>query len=86
MYYDYGQPDLTTILTSVFNALFQNVQMRKVKPADYKLFQAADLICTMELTNDKAERNALSKSELEFFHSARDFKKNLYKQLRKKML
>lgn len=86
VYYDYGQPDLTTILTSVFNALFQNVQMRKVKPADYKLFQAADLICTMELTNDKAERNALSKSELEFFHSARDFKKNLYKQLRKKML
>ena len=86
VYYDYGQPDLTTILTSVFNAPFQNVQMRKVQPDDYKLFQIADLICTMELTNDKAERNALSKSELEFFHSAHDFKKNLYKQLKKKML
>ena len=58
--------------------------MRKVQPADYKLFQVADLICTMELTNDKAERNAFSKSEREFFHSARDFRKNLYKYLEKK--
>lgn len=85
-YYDYGQAQLTKILSSVFSKLFSNVEMRKVQPADYKLFQAADLICTMELTKDKAERNALSKSELEFFHSARDFKKNLYKYLEKKKL
>ncbi|MBR1640080.1 MAG: DUF3800 domain-containing protein [Treponema sp.] len=86
IYYDYGQSELTKIILSVFSSLFPNVEMRKVKPADYKLFQVADLICTMELTNDKAERNALSKSELEFFHSARDFKKNLYKYLVKKKL
>ncbi len=86
VYYDYGQPNLTTIITSVFNALFSNVEMRKVQPADYKLFQVADLICTMELTKDKADRNAFSKSELEFFHSARCFKKNLYKNLEKKKL
>ena len=85
-YYDNGQNELTKILTSVFTTLFSNVEMRKVKPVDYKLFQVADLICTMELTNDKAERNAFSKSELEFFHSPHDFKKNLYKQLEKKKL
>lgn len=85
-YYDYGQTELTKIILSVFSSLFSNVEMRKVKPADYKLFQAADLICTMELINDKAEHNALSNSEKEFFHSARDFKKNLYKQLEKKKL
>ena len=85
-YYDYGQSALTKIIISVFNALFPNVEMRKVSPVDYKLFQVADLICTMELTNDKANRNALSKSELEFFHSARDFKKNLYKYIEKKKL
>lgn len=85
-YYDYGQAELTKIILSVFSSLFANVEMRKVKPADYKLFQVADLICTMELINDKAERNALSNSEKEFFHSARDFKKNLYKQLEKKKL
>ena len=85
-YYDYGQSELTKIIISVFNTLFPNVEMRKVKPADYKLFQVADLICTLELTNDKAKRNMLSKSELEFFHSARDFKKNIYKYIEQKKL
>ena len=42
--------------------------------------------CTMELTKDKADRNAFSNSELEFFHSARDFRKNLYKNIEKKKL
>ena len=85
-YYDNGQHELTKILIAVFTALFSNVELRKVKPVDYKLFQAADLICTMEMIKDKADRNAMSKSELEFFHSARDFKKNLYKQIEKKKL
>ena len=60
--------------------------MRKVQPADYKLFQVADLICTMELTKDKADKNAFSNSEIEFFGSVRDFKKNIYKQIEKKKL
>ena len=85
-YYDYGQSELTKIIVSVFNALFSNVEMRKVSPVDYKLFQVADLICTMELTKDKADKNALSNSEIEFFGSARDFKKNIYKQIEKKKL
>ena len=86
VYYDNGQQQLTKILNSVFSTLFSNVEFRKVQPSEYKLFQVADLICTMELTNDKAERNAFSKSEQEFFHSPRDFRRNLYKQLLKKKL
>ena len=86
IYYDYGQSELTKIILSVFSSLFSNIEMRKVSPADYRLFQVADLICTMELTKDKADRNAFSNSELEFFHSPRDFKKNLYKCLEKKKL
>lgn len=85
-YYDYGQSNLTKIITSVFTALFNNVEFRKVQPADYKLFQVADLICTIELTKDKADKNSLSHSEIEFFGSARDFKKNIYKQIEKKKL
>ena len=46
----------------------------------------ADLICTLELTKDKADKNLLSKSETEFFHSAKDFKKNIYKQIEKKQI
>ena len=86
VYYDYGQSELTKIITSIFTTLFTNVSFRKVQPADYKLFQVADMICTMELTKDKAERNEFTKSESEFFHSPHDFKKNLYKQLAKKKL
>ena len=76
VYYDNGQVELTKILTSLFNALFGNIEFRKVKPVDYKLFQVADLICTLELLNEKLITSSFTRSELEFFHSARDFKKN----------
>lgn len=86
IYYDNGQIELTKILTSVFNTLYAHVEFRKVKPVDYKLFQAADLICTMELLAEKADTNSFSKSEQEFFYSVRDFKKNYLKPLLKKHL
>ena len=86
VYYDNGQTELTRIITSVFNTLFTDVEMRKVKPVDYKLFQVADLICTVELLAEKAEHNEFTKSELEFFGTVRDFKKNYLKHIRKKKL
>jgi hypothetical protein len=75
VYYDYGQRELTHILGSVFNAVLSNVEFKKVAPADYKLFQAADMLCTLELLSEKAKHKILSNSELAFFSSA----KNLYK-------
>ena len=86
IYYDNGQVELTKILTSVFRTLYTNVEFRKVKPVDYKLFQIADLICTMELLSKKAESNSFSKSELEFFNNIRNFKKNYLKHIRRKYL
>ena len=55
VYYDNGQVELTKILSSVFNTYFSSVEFRKVAPVQYKLFQVADLICTMELLKEKAE-------------------------------
>jgi len=75
VYYDYGQKELTKILVSLFNAITRNVEYRKVAPADYMLFQVADMICTLELLALKAERKMLSNSELSFFGS----EKKLYK-------
>ena len=86
IYYDNGQIELTKILTSVFRTLYTHVEFRKVKPVDYKLFQIADLICTMELLSEKAETNSFSRSEMEFFDNIRDFKKNYLKHLKKKSL
>lgn len=86
VYYDNGQVELTKILTSVFSTLYAHVDFRKVKPADYRLFQVADLVCTMELLAEKAEANSFSKSERDFVYAPRDFKKNQLKHLRKKQL
>lgn len=83
VYYDNGQIELTKILTSVFSMLYTHVEYRKVRPVDYKLFQVADLICTTELLEEKA---VFTRSELEFFNSKRDFRKNFLKHIRKKHL
>ena len=84
VYYDNGQVEVTRVLSSVFNVLLENVEFRKVIPADYRLFQVADLICTLKLTELKMERNILSKSDLYFFGNERTIKKNYLKPLAKK--
>lgn len=53
IYYDNGQIEVSKILSSVFNALLPEVYFRKAVPADYKLFQVADLFCTMHLVKLK---------------------------------
>jgi len=70
VYYDYGQKELATILISAFSAVLGDVEFKKVAPADYMLFQAADMLCTLELLSVKAARKSLSKSEKAVFDSA----------------
>lgn len=84
IYYDNGQVEVNKILSSVFNALLQNVEFRKVLPSEYKLFQVADLCCTFELIRLKLENTELSKSEQRFFGNTKDLKKNYLKPLAKK--
>ena len=82
-YNDYGQIELAQILTSVFNLLFSSVEFRKIEPNQYKLAQVADLICTVEAIGQK---EVLTKSEIEFFHSKNEFRKNIYKNIVKKRI
>lgn len=84
IYYDNGQVEVSKILSSVFNALLPNPIFRKVMPSEYKLFQAADLLCTLELVRLKMEHHLFSRSEKAFFGSMRDLKKNYLKPLHKK--
>ena len=84
VYYDYGQMELTNILVSVFNTILHNVEFKKIIPANYKLFQAADMLCTLELPALKAERKMLSKSELSFFESERNLSKAYIRAIHKK--
>ena len=86
IYYDNGQTELTKIINSVFSSRITNVEVRKVRPVDYLLFQVADLVCTMELLADKLDDKSFTRSELDFFKTHRDYKKNYLKWLRKKHL
>ena len=84
IYYDNGQVEITKLLASVFNVLLPHVEMRKVIPSAYRLFQVADLLCSLELVKLKIEASAVSSSEMEFFGNLRDLKKNYLKPLSRK--
>lgn len=84
IYYDNGQVEVSKMLSSVFNALLPNPILKKVMPYEYKLFQAADFLCTITLIQLKLESNLFSKSEMNFFGNIRDLKRNYIKPLKKK--
>lgn len=86
VYYDYGQSEITTILTSVFNSFFNDVEFRHVQPYEYKLFQVADMVCTLELSKLNFEISKISKSELTFYESRRKFRDYYYKTIKKKKI
>ena len=84
VYYDNGQVELNKLLASVFAVMLPQAEFRKVMPTDYRLFQVADLFCTLELICLKDGHRILSKSEESFFGSMRDMRKNYLKPMYKK--
>lgn len=69
VYYDNGQMRVSAILNEAFKTL-PTVFVPCVKPERYRLFQVADLICTIELLKLKIKANIpLTKSELLFFRN-----------------
>ena len=84
LYYDNGQHELNRILNAVLSTELSHYDIRKVLPKDYKLFQAADLICTLQLLSLKRERKELSNSELLLFHNERELNKQFIKPIMKK--
>ena len=86
VYYDNGQIELGAILNTVFSIHFSNVEFRKAEPQKYRLLQAADFICSMELLKIKKNENRLSKSEKQFFYKSQELKKTFFKAIDKKQL
>lgn len=84
VYYDNGQSELTKIIVTVFSAILGDIEYRKVIPSDYKLFQVADLICTLSFLSLKHEAKVLSNSERNFFSTPKDLKKNYLTLLKDK--
>ncbi len=83
IYYDNGQKALKRVLNITFNSLFSDVEVRKVQPSDYRLFQVADLLCTLELVHAKIETGQFSKTEDRFFHGSHEFKKEYWRKVLK---
>lgn len=84
VYYDNGQIQVSRILSSVLNAMLPDVEFRKVLPSDSRLFQVADLICTLELIRIKMDSKTLSKHELDFWGKESVFRKNYLKEVYRK--
>ncbi len=84
LYYDNGQHELNRILNAALSSRLADYETRKVLPSDYRLFQVADLICTLELLKIKSEKESLSNSELKLFHSKRDLQKDFIRGIEKK--
>lgn len=78
VYYDNGQLPIKYTIQTLFSLLFKNFEMRKVLPVDYKLFQSADMLCTMYLINEKLKNHPISKSEKYIFSSKRDFYRQFF--------
>ena len=68
------------ILNVTMAISFSNHETGKINPLDYKLFQVADLVCAIELINEKIKTKDLTKSEEYIFHIKSDFKKDFYKK------
>jgi hypothetical protein len=84
LYYDNGQHELNRILNYILSTELSSYTLRKVLPKDYKLFQVADLICTLQLLSLKCESGELSKSEQLIFHSKRELRKTFLGPIQKK--
>lgn len=85
IYYDNGQVEVSKLLSSVFHTLLDNVEFRRVKPQDYRLFQAADFVATMKLLQIKTEKNELSNAEEYFFGNKKVIRKKYLKVLEDKL-
>jgi len=87
VYYDNGQAQVKSLLEEAF-AMFSSIVefVPDVKPEKYRIFQAADLLCSVELVAAKLAVGSMSISEGRFFGRERDFKRNILKPLKNKEL
>lgn len=86
LYYDCGQAPITNLLHETFKDAPCRVEfVQGVRPERYKLFQLADLICTIYLVERKLQDGEpMSNSEYAFFGGRRPFKHNVLRYLKPK--
>ena len=88
VYYDDGQAIVASALHAALKYALsvESVLYRKADPADFMLAQVADMLCTLELTACKFRNKEATRTDEKMFGSARSFKNNYMKALRRKRL
>ena len=89
IYYDDGQRSISSALHAALEyELSKNAVMyRDASPADYRLGQVADYLCAIELAGIKFDAHEANATDEKFFGlSARTFKRDYLKKVRKKLL
>ena len=88
IYYDGGQDIVVQSLRKAIDYALsrESIIFRKVTPADYRLAQVADLLCTMELVAHKYQNREQTATDEKFFGSAAAFRNNYLKIFKRKRL
>lgn len=88
VYYDNGQEIVAKALHAAIEyALSKNSLLyRRTRAADYVLEQAADMLCTLELTAEKFRKGEATRTDNKFFGSAHAFKNNYVKAMKRKRM
>ncbi|DAB16862.1 TPA: hypothetical protein CPT98_07075 [Candidatus Gastranaerophilales bacterium HUM_19] len=85
IYYDEGQDYLTKILHNIFAKNLNNVRFKEnVSQIEYRLLQCADMVCSLELINQRKQNGEHIKAIENFFISDRNYNLNYrraYKRL-----
>ena len=87
IYYDNGQSDVLSILQEGFKPFNPRVEfIENVTPSKYRLFQAADMIATLELLRAKLQTDGhITTSEKGFFESIQKLNRAYLKPLSRKL-
>ena len=87
VYYDNGQRQIKDLLREAFSIFSsRTVFVNDVRPADYRLFQVADVLCTLELIRRRLKDGGrLTRSEYEFFNGFQNLNRNYFKVIDRKL-
>ena len=88
IYYDDGQKVVTRSLHAAVEYVLsrESLLYRNASPSEYRLAQAADMLCTLELTAQKFRVGEATRTDEKFFGSAGAFRNNFMKPIKRKRL
>ena len=86
VYYDGGQHEVSEMLHAAieYSLAREAIMFRDAAPSDYRLAQAADFVCGIELAALRYSSHESTQTDAIFFGGSSAFKKNWLKHVRKK--